>query len=334
MDTFNSDQAELLPQCWWQHHAANIATLAPVQRLHWPLLQERGIEIAVKREDMLHGVLSGNKFYKLLGHLRAFQQSGLPRWLTFGGAFSNHLHAFGGASQALDVPAIAVVRGEPTVTLSPTLADVKACGVQLKFVSRSDYRRRDDAAWLQLLREELGDFYCVPEGGGGPAGAAGSAQWLRGAMKLAPWQPSAICLAAGTGCSAAGVLSASGGIPVHAFLALKGTSRQYQDFAVQTQALAKQVTPANKILSKAPALVLESNYHCGGYARFPQYLREFMLDVEQQQGLPLDPVYTAKMFWGIAEKARAGLWPPGSRLLVLHSGGLQGRRGFAELCPG
>lgn len=327
----NSHPRDLLPECWWQHDAATIATLAPVQRLHWPLLQKRGVEIAVKREDLLHGVLAGNKFYKLLGHLTAFQRSGLAKWLTFGGAFSNHLHAFAGASHTLGVPAIAVVRGEPAATLSPTLADAKAYGVHLKFVSRSDYRRRDDKAWQQDLREELGDFYCVPEGGGGAAGALGCAHWLRGAIKQAPWQPTAICLAAGTGCSTAGVLSASNGVPVHAFLAVKGTAAQYKDFAVQTRALANQVTAPNQTPAKEPTLVLESNYHCGGYARFPQYLRDFMLDVERQLGLPLDPVYTAKLFWGIAEKARAGLWPPGSRLLVLHSGGLQGRRGFEGL---
>lgn len=323
--------ADLLPERWWQHPTERIALLAPVQRVQWPLLQEQGIDIAVKREDLLDEVLAGNKFYKLLGHINAMQQSKLPQWLTFGGAYSNHLHAFAGASQALGIPAVAVVRGEPPATLSPTLADVKARGVQLKFVSRGDYRRREDPCWLQQLSDELGPFYCVPEGGGGLAGAAGCAQWLRGARTLAPWQPTAICLAAGTGCSTAGVLSAADGLPVHAFLALKGSSQQYQHFAAQVAALAEQLQLAENSAAVKSTLIVENDYHCGGYARFPQFLREFMHNLEHQLQLPLDPVYTAKMFWGIAEKARMGQWPGGARLLVLHSGGLQGRRGFTGL---
>lgn len=325
---FHPHNPVLLPQRWWECPVEDIASLAPVQVLQWPLLSECGIELAVKRDDLLHPFLSGNKFYKLFGHLQAYRRSTCGHWLTFGGAYSNHLHAFAAASAQLGIPATAVIRGERPPQLSPTLADVSAMGVRLKFVSRSEYRLKNDRQWLTHLRSELGDFYCVPEGGDGALGAAGCAAWLKQTLAMSPWRPSAICLAAGTGCSAAGVLGAAGDIPVRAYLSLKGSAADNEEFADNMITLAKKVATGGGTPS---ALTLETNYHCGGYARFPDFLRHFMLGFEQLTGVPLDPVYTAKLFWGIAAQAQAGEWPRGTRLLVLHTGGLQGRRGFSGI---
>lgn len=325
---YNPQASSLLPQRWWQHPIDDIAALAPVQRLQWPHLQERGIEVAVKRDDLLHPLLSGNKFYKLFGHIRAFEQSQHTQWLTFGGAYSNHLHAFAAVSEQLGIPAIAIVRGERPARLSPTLVDAIEMGVHLEFVPRSDYRLNRNSQWLIGLKRKFGDFYCIPEGGDGVAGALGCAAWSQKAIAMSPWRPSAICLAAGTGCTSAGVLSTAGDIPVHAYSALKGDISANEGFAANIVYLAKQL---GREMDIPPVLALESSYHCGGYARFPDVLRTFMLDFEWQTNVPLDPVYTAKLFWGVAAQAQAGRWPRGSRLLVLHSGGLQGRRGFVGL---
>lgn len=288
-----------------------------------------GLEVAVKREDLLHPQLGGNKFYKLGGHLRAFRQSGASTLLSFGGAFSNHLYALAAAGRALGVPTIGVVRGERPTLLSPTLKDAAAMGMRLEFVSRADFRRKDEAEWQAQLRAQVGDAYWIPEGAGDLTGAAGCATWTRQALALSPWQPDAICVAAGTGGTAAGVLGGSE-VPVHAFLALKGSPEEIQQthgkIVSQAQTLIASNSTPDRLL---PSLFLESNYHCGGYARFPAELRQFMMRFEMETGVPLDPVYTAKLFWGMAHKAQRGFWQPGTRILVLHTGGLQGRRGLA-----
>lgn len=326
-----STSSGLLPPRWWTRTIAEIAALTPVQPLHWQELNDQGIELAIKRDDQLHPFLSGNKFYKLFGHIRAFYESGHAQWLTFGGPFSNHLHAFAAASAQLGIPAIAVIRGEKPAVLSATLKDIAALGVHLKFVSRASYRGRHQHEWLARLQDDLGDFYCVPEGGSGPLGALGCAQWTRQSLAMSPWTPTAICLPAGTGCSAAGVLSAAGDVPVHAYLSLKGTEAETTSFAADISSLALQIANFQCNSRQLAALTLECNYHCGGYARFPDYLREFLLAFEAQSDVRLDPIYTAKMAWGILDQARSGVWAPGSRLLILHTGGLQGRRGFSGL---
>lgn len=321
----------VLPPRWWTRTIAEIAALTPVQPLLWPELNDLGIELAIKRDDRLDSFLSGNKFYKLFGHINAYRESSHIQWLTFGGAFSNHLHAFAAASAQLEIPAVAVIRGERPAVLSATLKDAAELGVRLEFVSRASYRRQHQQEWLARLQNELGDFYCVPEGGSGPLGALGCAQWAQQSLAMSPWTPTAICLPAGTGCSAAGVLSAAGDVPVHAYLSLKGTEAEGRAFAADISTLALQIAKLQGNDRQLPALILECNYHCGGYARFPDYLRDFMLAFEAQSDIRLDPIYTAKMAWGILAQARSGAWPTGSRLLILHTGGLQGRRGFSGL---
>ena len=321
--------SRLLPPDWPELPLDQVARLAPVQRLHWPMMARLGLEVAVKREDLLHPQLGGNKFYKLSGHLRAFRQSGAPALLSFGGAFSNHLYALAAAGRVLGVPTIGVVRGERPAVLSPTLQDVAAMGMQLEFVSRTEYRRKDEVDWQVQLRRRMGDAYWLPEGAGDLTGAGGCAVWARQALNLCPWQPDAVCVAAGTGGTVAGVLAGSQ-VPVYAFLALKGGAEEVailrRKIVSQTQAL---IAPNSSHHQLPPSLFLESNYHCGGYARFPSELRQFVAHFEAETGVPLDPVYTAKLFWGIAHKAQNGFWQPGTRILVLHTGGLQGRRGLA-----
>lgn len=319
----------LLPPDWAALPLEQVAEIAPVQRLHWPLLNDLGIEVAVKREDLLHRQLGGNKFYKLHGHLQAFRQSGAKALLSFGGAYSNHLYALVAAGQALGIATIAVVRGERPPVLSPTLADVIDMGMRLEFVSREDYRRKDDPDWQSGLRQRFPNAYWIPEGAGDVLGAAGCAVWARGALAQAPWSPDAVWVAAGTGGTAAGVLAASP-VPVHAVLVLKGSEQALAATQSKILSLAHCLAETHSTYEgQLPSLFLESNYHCGGYARFPDELRRFTTQFEREAGLPLDPVYTAKLFWGMAQKALSGYWRPGTRILVLHTGGLQGRRGHA-----
>lgn len=300
-----------------------------MQTLDWSIARSCGLDIAVKREDLLHPQLGGNKFYKLAGHLERFRESGMRRLLSFGGAFSNHLYALAAAAHDLGVTSVGIIRGEQPERLSPTLQDAADLGMKLVFISREEYRNKTDPAWLAELQQRFPDAYVIPEGGGDITGSRGCMALATGAVAASPWQPDVICVATGTGGTAAGVLAAGVSEQVCAFLVLKGSTAE--TFDMQRGILTRACALARKERGDLPALLLETNYSCGGYARFPDELRCFMAEFEAETGVPLDPVYTAKLFWGIAHKARAGHWRPGTRILVLHSGGLQGRRGYPEL---
>lgn len=314
---------------WVRLPLNEIAQLAAVQLLQWPLMERYGVSVALKREDLLHPQLGGNKFYKLYGHLQRHQQNPSQSVLSFGGAYSNHLYALAAAGRIYGFPTIGVIRGEAAPDLSPTLSDAQQWGMRLHFVSREAYRQKHTDAFKLLLQERYGPYYAVPEGAGDQAGAEGCVTWAQESLALAPWSPTAVCLAVGTGATLAGVLAGSRVDSVHGFLALKGRAEEIQVLRNKVLCQAQRLTAQS--VRQLPALHIESDYHCGGYARFPSYLRAFTADLEQELAIPLDPVYTAKMLWGVAQKVVRGEFAPGSRLLLLHTGGLQGRRGYPEL---
>lgn len=300
-----------------------------MQRLRWALAANHGVDVVIRREDVLHPRLGGNKFYKLAGHLQAFRQSDATRLLSFGGAFSNHLYALAAAGYELGIPTVGIIRGERPRELSPTLRDAVEQGMELVFVSREEYRHKTETPWLTELLSDFPRSYVIPEGGGDVLGSAGCMTWAAAAVAAAPWRPDVICVAAGTGGTAAGALAAAVSAEVQAFLVLNGKASEISD--MKSEIVTRACVLAGKEPHELPSFHLESNYSCGGYARLPAELRQFMAEFEAETAVPLDPVYTAKLIWGIAQKIRARQWQPGTRILVLHSGGLQGRRGFPGL---
>lgn len=318
--------ATLLPAHWERLALSEVAACAPVCRLPWPQLKARGIEVAIKREELLDSRLGGNKFYKLFFHLRAMRKLGLSQALSFGGAYSNHLYALAAAGKAQNFATVGVVRGEPGIRLSPTLEDLQRMGMRLLFVSRSVYRNKSSPTLLHWLKEQVGPFYSIPEGGGGALGAKGCRTWAEVAIESCPFEPTHIAVACGTGTTLAGLLAARQGIPVIGVLALKGSPAQADALAAESRCLAREISGG-----QSPAdLRLVTGYHCGGYARYPDYLASFVAEFEAANAVELDPVYTAKLCWGIAALVEQGELPCGSRLLLLHSGGLQGKRGFCS----
>ncbi len=319
----------LLPKNWATKPISEIAQIAPTQLLSWPLLNEAGVEIAIKREDLLDPRLGGNKFYKLHYHLERMAQGEAETLITFGGPYSNHIAATAAAGHRLGIATVGIIRGHHKRP-SPTLVQANELGMRLLYVTRAEYRDKTNPEWLRSIEERVGtSVYWVPEGGGDAIGARGCAQWAEQAIRSAPWDPTHLCVAAGTGGTAAGFLAASKNIPVHAFLVLKAKDSQLENFSEYIRTMANEArTSLSSCSAPLPDFHLESAFHCGGYARFPDSLREFMRALELQLQIPLDPVYTAKLFWGIAQKAERGEWPKGSRILVFHTGGLQGRCGF------
>ena len=315
----------LLPENWFDQPLERLARFAPVQRLNWQLARDANVEVWVKREDLLDPFLGGNKLYKLHAHLRRWVTLDDMPLLTFGGAYSNHLCATAAAGAALRRKTIGIVRGERASQLSITLKRAEAQGMELHFVSREDYATKHTQAFEQRLRERLGDFYCVPEGGGDLLGARGCFTWARATLAMCQRPPSHVFTASGTGATLAGIAAA---MPktcsLHGVLALKGRDEALHAFnanvLTMTEKLLQEGEPIN---AQNPSVTLETNYHCGGYAKFPEYLRAFVAKFEAETGVPLERVYTAKVFWALAQQLISQAMRPGSTVLVFHTGGLQ-----------
>lgn len=314
----------LLPNDWLDHDLSEIACLAPLQEIHLALFERKSVRVFIKREDLLHPLVGGNKVYKLHGYLKEYLASDSQSpILSFGGAHSNHILALAVLGEMCDIPTIGVIRGEEPETLSDTLIDAKKLGMRLVFVSRSDYRRRNDADYLQTLKDEFGDVYCVPEGGSGKLGAVGCMALAEGITLSAEFRPEFVFHACGTGASLAGLIAGFerqpvGGIYTHGVSVLKGYTALKSDIFELMNALG----------SEAQSWSLLQDYHGGGYAKLPNELASFMQEFEKQTQLDLDPVYTAKVMWAINDLIEKDHFPAGSNIIAVHSGGLQGRRGF------
>ncbi len=279
----------------------------------------------MKREDRMHPYLTGNKLYKLYYPLRDICSRGGRRVLTFGGAYSNHLVALAFAGRDLGLEVWGVIRGERPAKLSPTLADAVEMGMRLHFVTRQEYRRRNSPAFRAQMMTLLGEHDVIDEGGNSDAGALGCKIWAQTSIAMCELRPDAICIACGTGGTAAGVLAGADGVPVFGYQVLKG---QRQEIDEMNASIIRRSAALQSTDSKPAEFYLESDFHGGGYGRFPQALKAFMEAFEAETGIPLDPVYTAKLVWGVMQGVKSGKWSPGSVLLLMHSGGLQGRRGF------
>jgi len=303
----------------------DIARKVPLQQLEHKILTDAGIELLVRRDDLVDAELSGNKFYKLFFNLRAAREQGFNTLLSFGGAYSNHLHALAAAGNRCGFNTLGVVRGERPSHLSPTLRDAVAWGMQLVFVSRMDYQRKSEPELIAEFQSRYGDFYLIPEGGANVAGARGMQALGRILEQRLKGDYTAVCMASGTGTSLAGLAA---GIdrekPAIGFSVLKGEGGLGNSISRTYRQLCDSHGADNWRLI--------SGFHAGGYGKkHPEYLSQFWQEFERTSGIPLDPIYTLKLFWGIYSLAQQGYWPRGSRIVALHSGGLQGRRGF--MCP-
>lgn len=297
-----------------------------LQEVSWPLAEKKGIEILFRRDDLIDAYLSGNKFYKLFYNLHAARNLGQQQLVTYGGAYSNHIHATAMAAKLYGFNAVGVIRGERPKVLSPTLLDAESAGMRLHFISRSDYRNNCSLELNRELENLYGDFFEIPEGGANAYGVQGARVIGNAIRQAVKGDYTSICLAAGTANTLAGV--AAGLVNTHesypvanvlGFSVLKGSG-----------VLGEQVCDYQQSINNVSSnWRLISGYHCGGYAKkLPPFLHKFMREFESDTGIQLDPVYTLKMCWGVAQLMLKNYWPSGSRLILIHTGGLQGRRGF------
>ena len=277
-----------------------------------PLLDQYQIKLWIKRDDLLHPIISGNKWRKLKYTLDHALSEGADTLISMGGAYSNHLHALAYVGKALGLKTIGLVRGEQPETLTPTLSDLQNWGMVLKFVSRFDYR---------LLRQYKGCYdlpglkprqYWLPEGGA-------QALALKGVAELVNEIDVAydiLCVPCGTGATLAGIIDmVPDQVSVMGFAALKNAE------FLQTDVESLLPRPCSN-------WQINMDYHFGGFAKTSAELMTFMTDFEFKTGIPLEPVYTGKMIYAIYNLITKHTFKPGQRIIAVHTGGLQGKRGF------
>ena len=296
-------------------------TLSPLQQLDFPLLQQHQVSLWLKRDDLIHPQVSGNKWRKLKYNLQQAMVSGKQRLLTFGGAYSNHLHAFAAACQLLGLEGVAIVRGEAPAEFGATLQFIQQCGVQLVFVSREEYRRRHDADYLHQLQQEFAPCEIIPEGGSNALALRGMAELIPELEQQLPEGFDVLATAVGSGGTLAGALqNMSAGQQALGVCVLKG--------AEYLQAHIQQLAgPVNADWQ------LSHDYHFGGYARFTEELLNFMREFRQHSGIALEPIYTGKLMYAVFDLVARQQILPGSRVVALHTGGMQGLDGLQQRFP-
>jgi 1-aminocyclopropane-1-carboxylate deaminase len=272
------------------------------------------IVLHMRREDLIHPQISGNKFRKLKYNIQQALKEGHKSLLTFGGAYSNHIAATAYAGRIYNFQTIGVIRGEELaseVPRNPTLRLAEQLGMQLVFVSRADYRLKETTAFLDALKARFKNPYLLPEGGTNDLAVKGCEEILQQGDDAYDF----LCCSVGTGGTLAGLIRASTSAQtVVGFSSLKGQGLR--------EDISKFVTSKN--------WEINSEYHFGGYAKINDALVAFINEFYSQYAVPLDPVYTGKMMFGIMDLIKKDCFSNGTRILAIHTGGLQGIHGMNE----
>ncbi len=272
------------------------------------------VSLSVLREDELHPFVSGNKFRKLKYIVQDAKTGGFNTLLTFGGAYSNHIAAVAAAGAELGFKTIGVIRGDELavkVGENPTLRFARQNDMQLDFISRASYKMKTNSAFIESLHHRFGDFYLIPEGGTGTLAVKGCEEILGPNTS----EFDIICVSVGTGGTISGIINASESHQhIIGFSALKGT--------FQHSEIEKYTTKENFELKDA--------YSFGGYGKIDSTLVRFINEFKKNTGIPLDPIYTGKMMYGIYDLIKKGKFKENSRILAIHTGGLQGIAGMNQ----
>jgi len=289
------------------------------QHIVLPELEAKNYQLFIKREDQIHPLVSGNKFRKLKYNLKEALDQKKTTLLTFGGAFSNHILATAIAGKSTGFKTIGIIRGdelgvdlEKTFASNSTLRNASKHGMQFDFVSRETYRNKTSIEFTEILQKKYGDFYCIPEGGTNSLAVKGCEEILTKEDSQFDY----ICSCVGTGGTISGIINnAKNHQKVLGFPVLKG------DF-LENEILKHAKKQENWELIK--------EYHFGGYGKYTDELIHFINRFKSETDIPLDPIYTGKMMFGIVDMIKKNRFLNGSKILIIHSGGLQGIEGFNQ----
>ncbi|MEQ9426112.1 MAG: pyridoxal-phosphate dependent enzyme [Cyclobacteriaceae bacterium] len=293
---------------------------AVIEEIVDPIFNVADIQVFLKREDLIHDEIPGNKWRKLKYNLEEAKRREHTKILTYGGAFSNHIAAVAAAGKVYGFQTIGIIRGEELNGNNPTLTKASDDGMSLHFVSRSDYRQKNSQEFMADLVDQFGEFYEIPEGGTNHRAVKGCQEILDSCQGF-----DVICSPVGTGGTIAGlILSAGSGQNVLGFPALKG------DF------INGELEELLENFGECPQSQwsLMTNYHFGGYAKYTTELIKFINRFKKEHVIQLDPIYTAKMMMGIYDLIKKGYFKQGTKILAIHTGGQQGIQGFNFLNGG
>lgn len=278
-----------------------------------PLLAQYQIELWMKRDDLLHPIISGNKWRKLKYSLDHALSSGADTIISMGGAYSNHLHALAFAGKVVGLKTLGIIRGEQPDTLTPTLSELQNWGMELNFVSRSDYRLLRQYKGCHDLPGIKPQQYWLPEGGAQALALKGVAELVNEIDVFYD----IIFAPCGTGATLAGIIDA---VP---------EQKSVMGFAALKNAGFLQTDVESLLSRPCTNWQINHNYHFGGFAKTNAELMAFISDFEYKTGIPLEPVYTGKMMYALYDLIAKHSFKPGQRIIAVHTGGLQGKRGFS-----
>jgi len=290
---------------------------SPVTQIHDHLLDQKNIKLFIKRDDLIHPQIQGNKWRKLKYNLLAAKTQKLNTLLTFGGAFSNHIHATAAAGHLLGFKTIGIIRGEETLPLNPTLQDATNWGMKINYVTRAQYREKNSTKFITHLKKQHGDFYLIPEGGSNLNALTGCEEIIKELDENYDY----VCCACGTGATLTGIIrELNNKSTTLGFSILKADD--YIEKEVNNFLSSSHSTQLNK-------WAINSDYHFGGYAKSSPKLLTFIDEFYKKHNIQLEPVYTGKVFYGLYDLIKQDYFEPDSRILAIHTGGLQGLRGFS-----
>lgn len=290
----------------------------PIESIQDTFLTENKISLFVKREDLNHPHMSGNKWYKLKHNIEEAKKLGHHSLLTFGGAYSNHIYAVATAGKIFNFKTIGIIRGEEHHPLNPTLSFAKAHGMEIHYLNRTLYRNKNSTELIDYLKQKFGKFYLLPEGGTNRLAIRGCSEIIDNINVEFDY----ICCPCGTGGTLTGLIDGLNGKSFAlGFAVLKGANF-----------LRENVNSLLKSVNKASLSNWDINldYHFGGYAKLNNQLLEFSEKFSSTTKIPIEPIYTGKMFFGIYDLVQRGYFKKCSKIIAIHTGGLQGLRGLAS----
>lgn len=285
---------------------------APLQEIVDSVLEDRGLQLFVKREDLIHSAISGNKWRKLYYNLQEAKSQKHKTLVTFGGAYSNHIAATAAAGKEFGFKTIGLIRGEEYAKLNPTLSYAKSCGMDFVYMNREDYRNKNKPEIVDKYVNGLDGYYLIPEGGTNQLAVKGCQEILSDVDD----DFDIVACACGTGGTLSGLInSLKVGQSAIGFPALKGGEFLREDISAYVSTNNWQ---------------LNLEYHFGGYAKVNKLLIDFMNDFYLKHKFRLDPVYTSKMMYGLYDLIEKDYFSRGTKIIAIHTGGLQGIQGMNQ----
>ena len=293
---------------------------SPVQKIEHPIFSEHNIEVFVKRDDLIHPIISGNKWRKLKHNLLSVKAQNKHKLLSFGGAYSNHLHALAYASYSNGLDCHAIIRGEPAYQNNYTLSWARHWGMTFEFVDRATYRQRGNEEYLETLQARFPEHLIIPEGGSNQDALKGVGDIIHELNAQLAHFDTLMC-PVGSGGTIAGLVTADNN--QHQLLGISVLKHQGYLHQEITQLLGEYH-------SRYRNWQLLDDFHCGGYGKFSPTDISNMLSFYQSTLLPIEPMYSGKMILALLTLIQSGYFPRGHRIVLLHTGGLQGLGGLAE----